>query len=104
MKKGRFLEFGGQYAPETMMSALTELEDAYRRTSADPDFRAELATLLRDYAGRPSRLTYAEKLTRALGGAKNLLKARGFEPHGLPQDQQRSWGRFCSRKKWANRA
>ena len=82
MKKGRFLEFGGQYAPETMMSALTELEDAYRRTSADPDFRAELATLLRDYAGRPSRLTYAEKLTRALGGAKIYLKREDLNHTG----------------------
>ena len=82
MKKGRFLEFGGQYAPETMMSALTELEDAYRRTSADPDFRAELAALLRDYAGRPSRLTYAEKLTRALGGAKIYLKREDLNHTG----------------------
>ena len=82
MRKGRFLEFGGQYAPETMMSALTELEDAYRHYSADPGFRAELAALLRDYAGRPSRLTYAEKMTRELGGAKIYLKREDLNHTG----------------------
>jgi tryptophan synthase beta subunit len=52
MKKGRFSEFGGQYAPETMMSALEELEQAYAYYRADPQFQAELGDLLRNYAGR----------------------------------------------------
>ena len=82
MSKGRFLEFGGQYAPETMMSALTELEDAYRHYSADPAFRDELSALLCDYAGRPSRLTFAEKMTRDLGGAKIYLKREDLNHTG----------------------
>lgn len=82
MKKGRFLDFGGQYAPETMMSALNELEDAYERYRADPSFRNELSALLRDYAGRPSRLTFAEKMTRDLGGAKIYLKREDLNHTG----------------------
>ena len=82
MKKGRFLDFGGQYAPETMMSALNELEDAYERYRADPGFRDELSALLRDYAGRPSRLTFAEKMTRDLGGAKIYLKREDLNHTG----------------------
>ena len=82
MSKGRFLEFGGQYAPETMMSALTELEDAYRHYSADPAFRDELSALLCDYAGRPSRLTFAEKMTRDLGGARIYLKREDLNHTG----------------------
>ncbi len=74
MKKGRFSQYGGQYAPETMMVALQELEQEYMRWRNDAVFKAELASLLHNYAGRPSLLYYAEKMTRDLGGAKIYLK------------------------------
>ena len=53
MSKGRFLEFGGQYVPETLMNAINELEEAYERYSKDPEFLAELDELYKKYAGRP---------------------------------------------------
>lgn len=87
MRKGRFSQYGGQYAPETMMGALQELEREYRRWRNDPTFEAELAALLKNYAGRPSLLYYAEKMTRDLGGAKIYFEAGGFEPYRVPQDQ-----------------
>ena len=74
MSKGRFSQYGGQYAPETMMSALEELEREYMHWSSDPGFKRELTSLLRNFAGRPSLLYYAEKMTRDLGGAKIYLK------------------------------
>ncbi len=67
---GRFGEFGGQYMPETLMNAVIELEEAYNHYKDDPEFRAELSELLNEYAGRPSRLYYAKKMTKDLGGAK----------------------------------
>ena len=70
MSKGRFGEYGGQYVPETVMNAVTELEEAYLRYKDDPEFKAELADLYKNYAGRPSLLYYADKLTKELGGAK----------------------------------
>jgi len=73
-KKGYFGEFGGRFAPETLMAPLEELEAAWKRWRRDPAFRSELAGLLRDYAGRPTPLTVAENLTRESGGAKIVLK------------------------------
>lgn len=67
--KGRFGVHGGQYVPETLMSAVNELEEAYDRYKDDPDFNAELTALLNDYAGRPSRLYRADRMTADLGGA-----------------------------------
>ena len=67
---GRFGVHGGQFVPETLMNAIIELEEAYNHYKADLDFQNELTQLLNDYAGRPSRLYYAEKMTRDLGGAK----------------------------------
>ena len=72
--RGRFGIHGGQYIPETLMNAVIELEEAYNRYKADPEFNRELTALLNDYAGRPSRLYYAEKMTKDLGGAKIYLK------------------------------
>ncbi|MDO8614483.1 MAG: tryptophan synthase subunit beta [Dehalococcoidia bacterium] len=72
--RGRFGPYGGQYVPETLMAALAELERAYREAQADPAFRAELDALLRDYAGRPTPLYFARRLTERLGGAKVYLK------------------------------
>ena len=82
MSKGRFGEFGGQYAPETMMAALEELEEAYTYFSQDPEFQQELTDLLHNYAGRPSLLYYAEKMTKDLGGAKIYLKREDLNHTG----------------------
>ncbi len=82
MSKGRFGIHGGQYIPETLMNAVTELENAYSFYKNDPEFRAELTALLNDYAGRPSRLYYAEKMTRDLGGAKIYLKREDLNHTG----------------------
>ncbi|MGE0058963.1 MAG: tryptophan synthase subunit beta [Dehalococcoidia bacterium] len=71
---GRYGDFGGRYAPETLMTALDELETAYEAAKADPAFAAELAGLMRDFVGRPTALYYAENLTNRLGGAKIYLK------------------------------
>ncbi len=71
---GRFGSFGGQFVPETLMVALRELEEIYNTARADPDFQAELAGLLRDFAGRPTPLYFAERLTQHFGGAQIFLK------------------------------
>ena len=82
MSKGRFGIHGGQYMPETLMNAVIELEEAYQRYKDDPDFQAELTGLLNNYAGRPSRLYYADRMTRDLGGAKIYLKREDLNPTG----------------------
>ncbi len=82
MSKGRFGPYGGQYAPETMMAALEELETAYEHFKNDPEFQKELNFLLREYAGRPSLLYYAEKMTKDLGGAKIYLKREDLNHTG----------------------
>ena len=71
---GRFGIHGGQYIPETLMNAVIELEEAYNHYKNDPEFNRELEELFNEYAGRPSRLYYAEKMTEDLGGAKIYLK------------------------------
>ena len=81
-KKGRFGIHGGQYIPETLMNAVIELEAAYDRCKADPSFQAELTQLLNDYAGRPSRLYYAKKMTKDLGGARIYLKREDLNHTG----------------------
>ena len=73
MSKGRYGEYGGQFIPETLMNAVQELEDAYEKYKNDPEFQAELDDLLKNYAGRPSLLYEAKKMTRELGGAKIYL-------------------------------
>ena len=82
MTRGRFGIHGGQYIPETLMNAVLELEAAYERFKDDPDFNAELGRLLDEYAGRPSRLYFAERLTRQLGGAKIYLKREDLNHTG----------------------
>jgi tryptophan synthase beta chain len=82
LKTGRFGDFGGQYIPETLMNEIHALETAYARYKDDPDFTAELGALLRDYAGRPSLLYYAEKMTKALGGARVYLKREDLNHTG----------------------
>ena len=80
--KGRFGVHGGQYIPETLMNAVIELEAAYEHYKKDPQFQAELTQLLNDYAGRPSRLYYAERMTKDLGGAKIYLKREDLNHTG----------------------
>lgn len=82
MTKGRFGAHGGQYIPETLMSAVGELEEAYARCKGDPEFNRELADLLNDYAGRPSRLYFARRMTEDLGGAKVYLKREDLNHTG----------------------
>lgn len=81
-KKGMFGAFGGQYVPETLMQEILALEEAYAYYMADPDFQAELNDLLRNYAGRPSLLYFAEKMTKDLGGAKIYLKREDLNHTG----------------------
>lgn len=80
--KGRFGIHGGQYIPETLMNAVIELEEAYDFYKQDPAFNRELSQLFQDYAGRPSRLYYGEKMTRNLGGAKIYLKREDLNHTG----------------------
>jgi tryptophan synthase beta chain len=82
MHNGRFGIFGGQYIPETLMNAVFELERAYERWRNDEGFVNELDALLKNYAGRPSLLYYAEKMTRDLGGAKIFLKREDLNHTG----------------------
>ena len=79
---GRFGEYGGQYMPETLMSAVIELEEADNRYKDDPEFNRELNELLEEYANRPSRLYYAKKMTEDLGGAKIYLKREDLNHTG----------------------
>ncbi len=72
--RGRFGDFGGKFIPETLMAAVSELDNAYRTAQADPQFQERLGHLLSTYAGRPTSLYFAENLTRACGGAKIYLK------------------------------
>ncbi len=82
MSNGRFGIHGGQYIPETLMNAVIELEEAYNHYKNDPDFNRELTTLLNEYAGRPSRLYYAKRMTEDLGGAKIYLKREDLNHTG----------------------
>lgn len=82
MSKGRFGVHGGQYIPETLMNEVNKLEEAYDFYKKDPEFNRELDTLLREYAGRPSLLYYAEKMTKDLGGAKIYFKREDLNHTG----------------------
>lgn len=81
-KPGRYGDFGGQYVPETLMSAVQELEQAYSFYKEDEAFQRELNALLNDYAGRPSLLYYASNMTEDLGGAKIYLKREDLNHTG----------------------
>jgi len=82
MNNGRFGKYGGQYIPETLMNEIINLEQAYNHYKDDPAFKTELDALLKNYAGRPSLLYYAEKMTRELGGAKIYLKREDLNHTG----------------------
>lgn len=79
---GRFGIHGGQYIPETLMNAVIELEEAYNHYKNDPEFNRELKSLFDEYAGRPSRLYYAKKMTQDLNGAKIYLKREDLNHTG----------------------
>ena len=79
---GRFGVHGGQYIPETLMNAVIELEAAYDEAKADPAFQAELTALFNEYAGRPSRLYFARRMSEELGGAKIYLKREDLNHTG----------------------
>lgn len=81
-KRTRFGIHGGQYIPETLMNAVIELEKAYNKYKNDPEFVKELDYLLKSYAGRPSLLYYAERMTKDLGGAKIYLKREDLNHTG----------------------
>ena len=82
MNKGRYGAYGGQYIPETLMNAVIELEKAYNFYKNDENFIREFESLLREYAGRPSRLYYAENMTKDLKGAKIYLKREDLNHTG----------------------
>lgn len=82
MSKGRFGKHGGQYIPEVLMNAASELEEAYEHYKNDPEFNRELQELLNEYAGRPSRLYFAKRMTEDLGGAKIYLKREDLNHTG----------------------
>lgn len=82
MSNTKFGIYGGQYIPEVLMNAVLEVEEAYEKYKNDKEFTDELQTLLREYANRPSRLYYAEKLSRELGGAKIYLKREDLNHTG----------------------
>lgn len=82
MSKGRFGIHGGQYVPETIMNAVNELEATYNKYKDDPEFNRELNELYNEYAGRPSRLYYAERMSKDLGGAKIYLKREDLNHTG----------------------
>ena len=82
MSKGRYGIYGGQYIPETLMQAVQEVEAAYEKYSKDEEFQRELEDLLKHYAGRPSLLYYAEKMTKDLGGARIYLKTEDLNHTG----------------------
>ncbi|MCC3380919.1 tryptophan synthase subunit beta [Paenibacillus farraposensis] len=79
---GRFGTFGGRFVPETLMNALIELEESYRKYADDPEFKAELNELLKDYSGRETPLYYAERLSKHLGEAKIYLKREDLNHTG----------------------
>lgn len=99
---GRFGRFGGRYVPETLMEALRKLEENYLRYKDDPGFRSELDGLLRDYAGRPTPLYYAENLSRRIGGAKIYLKREDLL-HGGAHKVNNTLGQGLLAKKMGKR-
>jgi len=99
---GKFGKYGGQYVPETLMEPLKTLADAYRRFSRDPSFRKELANWLEHYAGRPTPLYFAGRLTNAAGGAKIYLKREDLL-HGGAHKINNTLGQALLAKKMGKR-
>ena len=102
-KMGRFGEFGGRFVPETLMSAIEELEREYAAAQTDEAFQAEMRSLLEHYVGRPTPLYYAENLSAELGGAQIYIKREDLAHTGAHRLTTR-WGRRCLRSGWARTA
>lgn len=79
---GRYGDFGGKFVPETLMQPLDEIQTAFKQIKDDPAFREEYYKLLKDYSGRPTALTYADRVTEYLGGAKIYLKREDLNHTG----------------------
>lgn len=103
MSKGRYGIHGGQYISETLMNELIHLEECYEHYKKDPEFNAELNKLLNEYAGRPSLLYYAGKMTKDLGGAKIYLKREDLNIL-VPIRSIMPWDRHCLPRRWARPA
>ena len=88
METGRYGIHGGQYIPETLMNEIHNVEKAYEFYKNDPEFNRELEKLLKEYAGRPSLLYYAKKMTEDLGGAKVYLKREDLKRENLNRNGQ----------------
>ncbi|KAI4449314.1 Tryptophan synthase beta chain [Eubacterium plexicaudatum ASF492] len=97
---GRFGIHGGQYIPETLMNAVIELKEAYNHYKNDSEFNRELTELFNEYAGRPSRLYFAEKMTKDLGGAKIYLKREDLNHTGAHKINN-VLGQALLAKRWA---
>ena len=102
-RAGRFGVYGGRYVPETLVAALDELEHEYEEAKADAAFQAELSSLLKDYAGRPTPLYFAKRLTEQLGGAKIYLKREDLLHTGAHKINN-ALGQGCWRSAWARSA
>ncbi len=100
---GRFGIHGGQYIPETLMNAVIELEESYNHYRKDPEFNRELTALFNEYAGRPSLLYFAEKMTKDLNGAKIYLKREDLNHTGAHKINN-VLGQALLAKKWEKRA
>jgi len=100
---GRYGPYGGRYVPETLVAPLEELERAYLQARTDRLFRAELDMLLRDFAGRPTPLQFASRLTEHLGGARIYFKREDLLHTGAHKINN-CLGQGCSRRAWARSA
>ena len=100
-KKGRFGKFGGQYVPEIVMPVLNQLEEAYEKYRRDPDFLADLRKYYVEYAGRPTLLYYADKLTKHYGGAKIYLSSGRICSTLAPTRLTMLWDRLFWHSVWA---
>lgn len=99
---GRYGDFGGKFVPETLMRPLDEIQTAFKQIKDDPAFREEYYKLLKDYSGRPTALTYADRVTEYLGGAKIYLKREDLNHTGSHKiNNALGQGRLL--KKWAKR-
>ena len=100
-RPGRFGLYGGRYVPETLMAALLELEREYEAARADAAFQAELDLLLKDFAGRPTPLYFAKRMTEDLGGAQSTSSAKICSTPA-PTRSTTPWDRDCSRGGWVS--
>ena len=101
-KDGFYGKFGGRFVPETLMTAVLELEKAYRESQADPSFQEELNHLLRQYVGRETPLYYAKNLTQHIGGARFISNVKTLTIQG-PTRLTMPWVKFFWLNEWVKR-